>query len=131
MRIRTILAALVIAGAASVTTYGRAWADDDDDDAKPKNLKVLQDNGKAFQGGMKAMSKGLGVKCTACHVKGDYDDDKNNEKLEARKFFDKVVGEKDQAKRGAALKELLATLKLKAAKHPADVWKGVDMLKKK
>ena len=97
-----------------------------------KNLKVL--NGadkKALEKGMKTMTKGLGVKCDACHVKGEFDSDKVEAKLVARNFFTATVGEKDQAKRDAALAEVLKALKVEKAKDPKAVWAGVDTFKKK
>src|SRR5688572_19796308 len=76
-------------------------------DEKHKNLKVVKDTGKELDVSMKAFSKGLGVKCNACHVKGEFDSDKVPEKESARKFLGAVVGEKDAAKRSEALKALL------------------------
>jgi hypothetical protein len=101
------------------------------DDEKHKNLKIIQDTGKALENGMKAFSKGLGVKCDACHVKGEFDSDKVATKDEARKFLTAVVGEKDKAKRDEALKTILSTLKIDKAKNEAELWKGIDTFKKK
>lgn len=97
---------------------------------KHKNLKVLKDSGKDLEKGMKALTKGLGVKCDACHVKGKFDSDDNASKAEARKFLTAAVGEKDATKRGDALKALLSAMKLKEAKDEAGIWSGVDLLQK-
>src|SRR5688572_30631817 len=97
-----------------------------------KNLKVLSGaDKKAVESGMKSFSKGLGVKCNACHVKGEFDSDKVEAKGSGRTFLTAAVGEKDQAKRDAALSELLKALKLEKAKDPKAVWAGVDTFKKK
>ncbi len=96
-----------------------------------KNLKVLKDNGETMEKGMKAMSKGLNVKCQACHVKGKFESDDVEAKVKTRDFFTAVVGEADQAKKDAALAELLKVLKLDAAKDAKSVWAGVGMLEKK
>jgi hypothetical protein len=126
MSIRKTWSAFAVAAALTLTFQAGAFAEE-----KHKNLKVLEDNGKVLEQGMKAFSKGLGVKCNACHVKGEFDSDKVEEKLTARKFLDAVVGEKDQAKRDAALKDLLTALKIKEAKDAKEVWAGIDLMKKK
>jgi len=59
---------------------------------KFKNLKVLADNGKTLKKGMKKMTRGLGVKCKACHVKGKWDKDDVEAKVKSRAFFKAVVG---------------------------------------
>jgi hypothetical protein len=120
------LSAMAIASALMFGLQGAAFADE-----KAKNLKVLEDTGKDLGKGMKAFSKALGVECKACHVKGEFDSDKVAEKETARKFLAASVGEKDQAKKDAALKDLLDALKLKEAKNPAGVWEAVGMFKKK
>jgi hypothetical protein len=128
MNLRTALAVFAIVGITGIASNVRA----DDEDQKPKNLKILQDNGKALQNGMKALSKGLGMKCfDSCHVKGEMDSDQKAAKEDGRKFLTAVVGEKDKAKREAALKELLAALKKDKAKDEAEIWKGVELFKKK
>ena len=39
-----------------------------------QNLKVLRhETHKKFDASMKSFSQGLGVKCSACHVKGAYE----------------------------------------------------------
>ena len=97
-----------------------------------KNLKVLSGaDKKALENGMKSFSKGLGVKCNACHVKGEFDSDKIEAKGAARTFLTGTVGEKDQAKRDAALMELLKAMKVDKAKDAKAVWAGVDTFKKK
>ena len=99
-------------------------------ESKQKNLQVLA-AGKEVEAGMKLFSKGIGVKCNACHIKGEFDSDKMSEKLEARKFLQAVLGEKDAAKKDTALKTLLSTLKVTEIKSADDLWKGVDTFKKK
>jgi hypothetical protein len=57
---------------------------------KPKNLKVLPrtwDTAKVNDYMKKQVSRGLGVKCDACHVKDDYASDTNKKKLAARKMI--------------------------------------------
>lgn len=98
---------------------------------KFKNLKVIDgSNKKSVEKGMKSLSKGLGVKCNACHVKGEFDSDKVAAKQEARKFLTAVVGEKDTAKRKTALTSLLKAMKIEKAKAEPKIWKGVDLFKK-
>lgn len=126
MKLGTILSALTLAGAFTLGTVGAARAHE-----KFQNLKVLEDNGKQLEAGMKALSKGLGVKCNACHEKGKFESDSVATKGDARTFLTAVVGEADQAKKDAALKVMLTALKLEAAKEPAEVWNGVGMLAKK
>lgn len=126
----TMLSTLAAALVGGVLTFGAATVRADADDEKPKNLKVLKDPGKSLGKGMKELSKGLGVKCEACHVKGKFDSDDVAAKLEARKFLAATVGEADKEKRAAALKALLPSLKLDKAADEAKVWAGVDMWKK-
>jgi cytochrome c peroxidase len=119
---------LTVAAVLVLGAVGTARAHEGEDE-KPKNLKVITE--KELKGGMKLFNKGLGVKCEACHVKGEFDSDKKAEKEAGRTFLAAVVGEKDQAKRDSALKTLLESMKMKEAKNPADIWKGVDMFQKK
>jgi hypothetical protein len=110
-----------------MTVAGTARADGDF-----KNLKVLDGaDHKALEKGMKTLSKGLAVKCNVCHVKGKFDSDDVAAKGSARTFLEAVVGEKDQAKKDAALKSLLEALKLEKAKDPAKVWQGIGLFKRK
>lgn len=53
------------------------------------NLQVLpKDIGhKKLDAVMKAQARSLGVKCTHCHVKGDYASDKKKSKLAARQMM--------------------------------------------
>lgn len=95
------------------------------------NMKVLEHPGSSLKKHMKRFSKGLGVKCTACHVKKDWDAEDKALKDKSRAFFRAVVGEKDEAKRKEALAELLKLLELDAPRDEALLWKGVDALKKK
>ena len=120
-----LLSLTLIAGVGLVAPEARA------DDEKAKNLEILKDTGKKLQKGMKEFTKGLGVKCNACHVKGKFDSDELKPKVAGRDFFKVTVGNKDAAKRDAALKALLKALELDAAKDGAKVWSGVDMLEKK
>ncbi len=103
-----------------------AWAK-----SKYRNLEVLQDNGKALQKGMKILSKGLGVKCKACHVKGEFESDRVEAKKATRIFLKNVVGESSGKKKKAALSKLLAEMKLDAAKNPAKVWASLEKFKLK
>lgn len=90
-----------------------------------KNLKVLADDHKAIDRGMKAMAKGLGVKCTACHVKGKFDKDDVPAKAAGRKFLTVVVGEPDKVKRSEALRVLLDALKLEKPHDEEKIWEAV------
>ena len=125
MKIRTLTLTLALATGAGLI------AADDAEARKPyKNLKVLKDNGKTLEKGMKNITKGLGVKCKACHVKGEFESDKHETKVKARDFFRAVVGEKDAAKRKAALADLQKLLKLDKVRKEERIWKGVEMLEK-
>jgi hypothetical protein len=129
MTLGRTLSVLAVAAAMTLGAMGTARAHDDGDEGKPENLKVITE--KDLKAGMKLFNKGLGVKCEACHVKGDFDSDKKPEKEAGRTFLTAAVGEKDATKRSAALKTLLEALKLKEAKNADDLWKGVDMFQKK
>ncbi len=56
----------------------------------PTNLQVLPKkwSNEKVSRYMKQMTRGLGVKCKHCHVKGDNASDKNDAKLAARKMLD-------------------------------------------
>jgi len=96
-----------------------------------KNLKVLSaEDHQALEKGMKAMAKGLGVKCTACHVKGKFDRDDVPEKEAARRFLASGFGEHDAEKRKAALRALLLALERDEARDEAKVWSAVAGWKK-
>ncbi len=123
--IRPLISAIALVGLVQLASPGTAEA------GKYKNLKVLKDNGKAVQKGMKHLTKGLGVKCNACHVKGKFAEDSVAAKGATRTFFSATVGNKDAKARGEALKALLKALKLEKAKKEEKVWKGVDLLEKK
>ena len=99
-------------------------------DKPPKNLKVLKSDtdGKLLEKSMKELSKGLGVKCVACHVKGKFDSDEVKAKDATRQFFTAALGEADAAKKEAALKALLPALKLEAAKDAPGIWAGLKMI---
>ncbi len=98
---------------------------------KFKNLKVLKDNGKDLEKGMKNLTKGLGVKCKACHVKGEFESDKLPTKEATRTFLKAVVGEADQGKKDAALAKLLKEMKVEKLKKADKFWKGVAKFQKK
>lgn len=123
MRLSLFASAFVLALGVSAATTAHA-------DENFKNLKVLKNNGKDLEKGMKAISKGLGVKCTACHVKGEFDSDKVAAKDKTRAFFTAVVGEKDQAKKDAAAAELLKNVEGAALKDAKAIWEGVALLQK-
>jgi hypothetical protein len=99
-------------------------------DKAPKNLKVLKTDTdkKVLEKSMKELSKGLGVKCIACHIKGKFDSDEVKAKDATRDFFTVAIGQADAAKKDAALKALLPALKLEAAKDAALVWNGLKLL---
>ncbi|MBI2374394.1 MAG: hypothetical protein HYV07_10405 [Deltaproteobacteria bacterium] len=96
------------------------------------NLKVIEaPNEKALDKAMQGFSKGIGVKCVACHVKGKWDKDDVAAKADARKFFEATVGVADQTKRDAALAALLPILKVEKAKDAAMIWTALGTLKRK
>lgn len=100
-------------------------------DEEYKNLKVLADNGETLEKGMKHFSKGLGVKCRTCHIKGKFESDEKPIKDKTRDFFRAVLETQDQAKRDAALAALLKELGRNQAKKPERLWKGIGLLKLK
>jgi hypothetical protein len=89
-----------------------------------KNLKVLRDDKAKVEKGMKLLSKGLGVKCEACHVKGKFDSDDVQAKHAARTFLETTVSKAD-ADRSEALKGLLGALQLAKPKAENQVWEGI------
>ncbi len=98
---------------------------------EPKNLKVLDKSlGKKIGKGMKQLTKGLGVKCTACHIKGKLDLDDKAEKGASRDFLKvTVVGPCEPGMKEKALKDLLKAMKLDAAKDEKKIWAAIDMWK--
>jgi hypothetical protein len=95
---------------------------------KLKNLKVLSPKlGKKVGKGMKHLTKGLGVKCVACHVKGKMEKDDVAAKEQSRTFI-KVVLEHPE-KRQEALKTLMKEMKLEKVKNEAKIWKAFDTWK--
>ena len=52
--------------------------------AEPKNLKVLKISGDQLRDTMFAFNAALGVRCTHCHVQGDFSSDANPKKEMAR-----------------------------------------------
>lgn len=125
MKLRSFLTATALAGAFVLGSASTSSAHEDF-----KNLEVLKDTGKDLEKGMKNLSKGLGVKCTACHVKGEFSSDDVAAKNVTREFFKKAIGAKKEAKQ-EALKPLLKALKLDKLKSADKFWKGVDKLEKK
>lgn len=95
-----------------------------------EHMKVIQET-KDLKKHMKAFSKGLGVKCTTCHVKKDWESEEKAMKDKTRPFFRATVGVEDPEKRAAALKELLTLLELDEARDVDKVWKGIDGMKLK
>ena len=124
MKLHTIVASLAL-------TIGLASAQPAEAKKGYKNLKVLKDTGKDLKKGMKKLTKGLGVKCKSCHIKGKWDKDDVQVKDTTRKFLKAVVGETDQGKKDAALKALLKALDKPAAKDADLMWSGVSMFQKK
>lgn len=59
--------------------------------SKFKNIQVLKSmSDKEIQDMMQLWAKQLGVKCTGCHVQGDFATDEKPEKKTARKMFQMV-----------------------------------------
>jgi hypothetical protein len=125
MNLRTILTLFAVAAVVQLADAPEALAAD----KKFKNLKVLADTGKNLEKGMKNLTKGLGVKCVACHVKGEFESDKVESKSVSREFFKTVVGKKEG--RDEALKPLLKSLGLEKLEKPEKFWAGVEKLKLK
>jgi len=124
MKFRVALSALSLATVAAVAAPAVAH--------EIKNLKVISKDTKEkdLEKAMKDFTKGLGVKCEACHVKGKFDSDDVKAKISSREFLDKVIGNKDEAVRKAALADMLKAMDLKAVKDEALIWKGIDAFKK-
>lgn len=94
------------------------------------NIKVLPKHmKKKLDRGMKLLSKGLGVKCKACHIKGKWDKDDRPAKVKARAFFKVVLNETDEAKKKERLKQLTMALKLECVKSPEKVWAAFELWK--
>jgi hypothetical protein len=97
-----------------------------------ENVRVLEDvDHKNFDRGMKLLTQGLGVKCSTCHVKGDYASDAKPEKMAAREFLAATVSTKTKTVRNAALEDLLVALNKPKAKSPTKVWTSIDALSAK
>lgn len=128
MNSRTLLSLTLGLGVGLILTLSEPAAAD----GPPKNLKVLKSdtNGKVLEKAMKELSKGLGVKCGSCHVKGKFDSDEVKAKEASRKFLTAVLGETDAEKRKKALAELLPALELKEAKNADLIWKSLEPLQK-
>ncbi|MCC7383962.1 MAG: hypothetical protein IT384_19125 [Deltaproteobacteria bacterium] len=95
-----------------------------------KNLKVLAGvPEKKLDEGMKSMAKGLGVKCTACHIDKHWDKDEKKTKLEARAFFEKVVAGPEDADRKIALDALVHAVGLKNVRDEALIWQAVALFR--
>jgi hypothetical protein len=54
----------------------------------PKNLKILKPD--EVMATMRAFTVGLGVRCTTCHVMGDFASDENHHKVVARQMLTMV-----------------------------------------
>jgi hypothetical protein len=54
--------------------------------AVPKNLKVLKP--EDVPAAMRKATQGLGVRCDACHIRGDFSSDENPKKVTARHMFE-------------------------------------------
>ena len=83
------------AGAKSAPPGADAGAGKPASNDKPKNLKALPSSwttAKVTDYMKKQVSRGLGVKCDACHVKDDYAADTNKKKLAARKMISLTDG---------------------------------------
>ena len=85
-----VASAAADAGARSTPPPGADAGPATGKDEKPKNLKVLPKTwtvAKVNDYMKKQVSRGTGMKCDACHVKGDYASDDNKAKLAARKMI--------------------------------------------
>jgi len=98
----------------------------------PKNLKVINKDikEKDLETSMKAWTKGLGVKCEACHLKGKPDSDEPKAKEPSREFLKKVIGNADEAAKKAALADLVKALELKEVKNEGQIWESLAKLTK-
>jgi hypothetical protein len=118
---------LATAGTVALTASPTARAHGDEEHPPPQNLKVLNKAlGEDLEQGMKQFTKGLGVKCDACHEKGKFEVDTVPSKVKARAFLKVALG-KDKTKRSSALKVLLEAMKLKKAKSEKKIWKAMDI----
>lgn len=115
--IRLIPLGLSLAMGAAVPHLGQAHE-------KFENLKVLKDNGSRLEKGMRELTKGLGVKCKSCHLKGAFEKDDIEAKVLTRPFLVTAMKNTDAEARNAALKPLLTALKLEKAKKPERIWKA-------
>lgn len=104
---------------------GWAWAN-----RKHSNLKVLKPTRGALKRAMKSLSRGLGVKCTKCHVKKDFESEANALKDKTRFFFRQTVDSPDVSKRKMALEKLLKVMELDSVNDEAKVWLGIEGLEK-
>lgn len=121
---RIVYVAAFIAGLG----FALSSAPNDASAKKNKNLKVLnKDLGKKVGKGMKDLTKGLGVKCVSCHVKGKMAEDGVPNKEHTRKFISAVL--KNPGAKEAALAQLLKDMKLDKAKKPEKVWKAFETWK--
>lgn len=128
MKPRTLLPLTLCLSGALLLSQGSSA----DAGKEPQNLKVIKKGTteKVIDKAMKELSKGLGVKCGSCHVKGKFESDEMKPKLATRDFLAATIGEADAAKRDAALKALLPALELTAAKNADGIWAGLKMLEK-
>lgn len=124
-------AASCFSALAALGTTSAFAHEDKADQEEHKNLKVIQHTGSSLKKSMKNFSKGLGVKCSTCHIKKDYESEEKALKDKSRPFFRATVGEPDLEKRKKALTELLKILELEKARDEARLWKGIDAMKKK
>lgn len=83
---------------------------------KPKNLKVIQ--AKKIKKGMKTLNKAFGVKCTACHIKKEWDKDDVEAKDLSRKYLKLALSKAPKADQQVALKALLKAIKKDKVKRP-------------
>lgn len=125
------IAALVVAFCGGNDAFADAQEEPPATQEEHKNMKVIHHTGRSFKKTMKNFSKGVGVKCTACHVKREFDSENKAMKDKSRAFFRKVVGNKDDAQRKEALADLLKLLKVDKVKDEARMWKAIDKMTKK
>ena len=114
----------IMYAAAIIASLGLAISITPGDANAKKNNKDL---GKKVGKGMKDLTKGLGVKCIACHVKGKMAEDGPENKEHTRKFISAVL--KNPSAKEAALTQLLKDMKLEKAKKPEKVWKAFETWK--
>lgn len=93
-----------------------------------KNLRVIRtQDTKKLSHGMNALAEGLGVKCNACHVKGDYASDEKEAKRVARIFLRESIARRRPATGTHALYDLLSAVGQTEIDDPEELGEAVAL----